>query len=91
MLRLEGGGPIYSIEVGQFTVSKSPLSVLNEAVIPFYFQPPRGWQGGWIKVRIAVSSLASEAKPRWTIVRRYLNKRSVLPERADEGRPPVMS
>jgi hypothetical protein len=65
----------------------SPLSVLNEAVIPLYFQPPQGWDGGWIKVRIAVSSLASDAKPRWIIVKRYLHKQSVLTERADDRRP----
>jgi len=52
------------------TKSGSPLSALNEAVIPLYFQPPRGWDGGWIKIRIAVSSLASEAKPRWVTVKR---------------------
>jgi hypothetical protein len=32
----------------------SPLSALNEATIPLYFQPPRGWDRGWIKVRIAI-------------------------------------
>jgi hypothetical protein len=55
---------------------RSPLSLLNEAVIPLYFQPPTGWDGGWIKVRIAVSSLASGAKPRWITVKRYLHRRS---------------
>ena len=64
----------------------SAVSALNEAVIPLYFQPPRGWNGGWIKVRVAVSSLASDAKPRWTTVKRYLQKESAAVERADEQR-----
>lgn len=63
--------------------SGSPLSLLNEAVIPLYFQPPRGWDGGWIKVRIGVSSLASGAKPRWIAVKRYLQKKSAQDERAE--------
>ncbi len=67
--------------------SGSTLSLLNEAVIPLYFQPPRGWDGGWIKVRIAVSSLASEAKPRWITIKRYLDKRSDVAERAALQRP----
>lgn len=67
--------------------SGSPLSVLNEAVIPLYFQPPRGWDGGWIKVRIAVSSLASDARPQWITVKRYLHKQSMLTEKADERQP----
>jgi hypothetical protein len=66
------------------TKSASAFSMLNEAVIPLYFQPPFGWQGGWIKVRIAVSSLASDAKPRWTTVKRYLHKQSALPERTEQ-------
>ncbi len=65
------------------TMGGSPLSVLNEAVIPLYFQPPRGWDGGRIKVSIAVSSLASDAKPRWITVKRYLHKQSALAERAE--------
>ena len=56
----------------------SAVSALNEAVVPLYFQPPRGWDGGWIKVRIAVASLASEAKPRWITVTRCLDKRSAV-------------
>src|SRR6266851_2726905 len=55
---------------------RSLLSLLNEAVIPLYFQPPTSWDGGWIKVRIAVSSLASDAKPRWITVKRYLHRLS---------------
>jgi hypothetical protein len=54
----------------------SAVSALNEAVVPLYFQSPRGWDGGWIKVRIAVASLASEAKPRWITVTRCLDQRS---------------
>src|SRR5580658_7197347 len=42
----------------------SGLSALNQTVVPIYFQPSRGWDGGWIEVRVAVSSLASGAKPR---------------------------
>lgn len=57
----------------------SAFSALNEATIPLYFQPPRDWNGGWIKVRIALSSLASEAKPRWTTVERYLHRQPVMP------------
>ncbi len=64
--------------------SGSTLSMLNEATIPLYFQPPRGWVGGWIKVRIAVSSLALDAKPRWITVKRYLREQSALAEKANE-------
>ena len=67
------------------TSGASSLSVLNEAVIPLYFQPPHGWQGGWIKVRIAVSSLASDAKPRWITIKRYLHEQpAALTERDGE-------
>lgn len=63
-----------------FSIAKtngaSPPSALNEAVIPIYLQPPSGWQEGWIKVRIAVSSLASDAKPRWITIKRYLDRQS---------------
>jgi hypothetical protein len=62
----------------------STLSLLNGATIPLYFQPPRGWDGGWIKVRIAVSSLASEAKPRWITIKRYLDKRPAVAQRVDK-------
>jgi hypothetical protein len=64
-----------------------PPSLLNEAVVPLYFQPPGDWYGGWIKVRIAVASTASKAKPRWITVRRYLHKRSPLVEAAYGQRP----
>lgn len=64
--------------------SGSPLSALNEAIIPLYFQPPGGWDGGWIKVRIAVSSLASGAKPHWITIKRCLHKRSAVAGRGDE-------
>jgi hypothetical protein len=60
------------------TKGGSALSALNEAVLPLYFQPPAGWDRGWIKVRIAVSSLASDAKPRSTTVERYLHKQPML-------------
>lgn len=51
-------------------------STVNEAVVPLYFEPPRTWRGGWVKVRIAVSSMASDAKPRRFKVSRYLGERS---------------
>src|SRR5580658_6645862 len=38
----------------------SAVSGLNEAVVPLYFEAPKNWDGGWIKIRIAVASLASE-------------------------------
>jgi hypothetical protein len=61
----------------------SAVSALNEAVVPLYFDAPKNWDGGWIKIRIAVASLASDAKPRWITVKRCLDKRSVLAERAE--------
>jgi hypothetical protein len=81
---LEVNFPVFSLAR---TNGGSPLAVLNEAVIPLYFQPPCGWDGGWIKVRIALSSSASAAKPRWITVKRYLHKQSPLAERADARRP----
>jgi hypothetical protein len=65
----------------------SGVSALNQAVVPIYFQPPRDWNGGWIRVRVAVSSLASGAQPRWRTVKRYLQKESATVERAYEQRP----
>jgi hypothetical protein len=59
------------------------LSPLNEAVVPLYFEAPKNWDGGWVKIRIMVASLASGAKPRWITVKRYLEKRSAAEERAD--------
>jgi len=67
--------------------ASSAVSALNEAVVPLYFEGPRNWDGGWIKVRVAVASMASEAKPRWTTVKRYLDKRPATVERADEQGP----
>jgi len=64
--------------------SSLPLSPLNEAVVPLYFEVPKNWHGGWIKIRIVVASLASDAKPRWITVKRYLHKRPALEERADK-------
>jgi hypothetical protein len=64
--------------------ASSAVSALNEAVVPLYFEGPRNWDGGWIKVRVAVASLASEAKPRWTTVKRYLDKRPAVAQRVDE-------
>ena len=63
--------------------SSSAVSALNEAVVPLYFEAPKNWDGGWIKIRIAVASLASDARPRWITVKRYLDKRPALAERAD--------
>lgn len=60
------------------------VSALNEAVVPLYFQAPKNWDGGRIKIRIAVASLASDARPRWITVERYLDKRSAVPQRVDE-------
>jgi hypothetical protein len=62
----------------------SAVSALNEAVVPLYFEGPKNWDGGWIKVRVAVASLASEAKPRWITVKRYLDKRPAVAQRVDE-------
>ncbi len=64
----------------------SALSVLNGAVVPLYFEASKNWDGGWIKIRIAVASLASDAKPRWITVKRYLDKRPAVAERAEEQR-----
>lgn len=66
------------------TKGTATVSALNEAVVPLYFEAPKNWDGGWIKIRIAVASLASEAKPRWITAKRYLDKRTVLKERADK-------
>jgi len=63
--------------------SSSAVSALNEAVVPLYFEAPKNWDGGWIKIRIAVASLASDARPRWVTVKRYLDKRPAVAERAD--------
>jgi len=68
------------------TKGGSTPAALNEAVLPLYFQPSRGWDGAWIRIRIAVSSPASKAKPRWVTVKRYLQKQSTLAERAEERR-----
>ena len=65
----------------------SAVSALNEAVVPLYFEAPKNWDGGWIKIRIAVASLASDAKPRWITVTRCLDKRSAVAERADRQEP----
>ena len=62
----------------------SAVSALNEAVVPLYFEAPKNWDGGWIKIRIAVASLASDAKPRWISVKRYLDKRTAVAQRLDE-------
>ena len=62
----------------------SAVSALNEAVVPLYFEAPKNWDGGWIKIRIAVASLASDAKPRWIAVKRYLDKRPAVAQRLDE-------
>ncbi len=62
----------------------SAVSALNEAVVPLYFEAPKNWDGGWIKIRIAVASLASDAKPRWIRVKRYLDKRTAVAQRLDE-------
>jgi hypothetical protein len=62
----------------------SAVSALNEAVVPLYFEAPKNWDGGWIKIRIAVASLASDAKPRWITVKRYLDKRPPVAQRVDE-------
>lgn len=81
--RLEINFPAFPISR---TNGGSPLSVLNEAVIPLYFRPPHGWDGGWIKVRIAIASSASEAKARWVAVRRYLNKQPLAGKATGEQR-----
>jgi hypothetical protein len=65
----------------------SAVSAVNEAVVPLYFEAPKHWDGGWIKIRIAVASLASDAKPRWITVTRYLDERSAVAERADRQVP----
>ena len=65
----------------------SAVSALNEAVVPLYFEAPKNWDGGWIKIRIAVASLASDARPRWITVKRYLDKRPAVAERADRQVP----
>lgn len=62
----------------------SAVSALNQAVVPLYFEAPKNWDGGWIKIRIAVASLASDARPRWITVKRYLDKRPALEEGADK-------
>ena len=62
----------------------SAVSALNEAVVPLYFEAPKNWEGGSIKMRIAVASLASDAKPRWISVKRYLDKRPAVAQRLDE-------
>ena len=62
----------------------SAVSALYEAVVPLYFEAPKNWDGGWIKIRIAVASLASDAKPRWISVKRYLDKRPAVAQRVDE-------
>ncbi len=82
--RLDINFPVFSITRPN---GGSPLSVLNEAVIPLYFQPPCGWDGGWIKIRIAVSSSASAANPRWITVKRYLQKQSAVAKTVQEQRP----
>ena len=56
----------------------SAVSALHEAVVPLYFETPKNWDGGWVKIRIAVASPASNAKPRWITVKRYLDKRSAV-------------
>jgi hypothetical protein len=61
----------------------SAVSALNEAVVPLYFEAPKNWDGGWIKIRIAIASLASDARPRWITVKRYLDKRPAEAERVD--------
>jgi hypothetical protein len=63
--------------------SSLALSPLNEAVVPLDFEAPENWDGGWVKIRIVVASLASNAKPRWITVKRYLEKRPAPEERAD--------
>jgi hypothetical protein len=65
----------------------SGVSALNEAVVPLYFEPPKNWDGGWIKIRIAVASLASDAKPRWITVNRHIDKRPAVAERTDKQEP----
>lgn len=65
----------------------SAVSALNEAVVPLYFEAPKNWDGGRIKIRIAVASLASDAKPRWITVTRYLEERSAVAERDDRQVP----
>jgi hypothetical protein len=65
----------------------SAISALNEAVVPLYFEAPKNWDGGRIKIRIAVASLASDAKPRWITVTRYLEERSAVAERDDRQVP----
>lgn len=62
----------------------SAVSALNEAVVPLYFEAPKNWDGGRIKIRIAVASLASDARPRWITVERYLDKRPAEAQRLDK-------
>ena len=62
----------------------SAVSALNEAVVALYFDAPKSWDGGRVKIRIAVASLASDAKPRWISVKRYLDKRPAVAPRPDE-------
>jgi len=63
----------------------SAVSALNNAVVPLYFEAPKNWDGGWIKIRIAVASLASDAKPRLITVKRYLDNRPAVSQRVDEA------
>jgi len=48
---------------------------LSNVSVPVYFEPPRGWDHGWVKARIALASAAGKGKPRWFNVERRLDKK----------------